>query len=154
MLIFLFFSSSWCTSYPEQPATLHPAGYPLHIIHLWFFALMCGSAHRVFFILILTHDFWTCERYLSLNGSSDSSVPCRPAFPSMAAGKQFPEFNWECLQLTKLQSYSSGAQYFYQYSELIPSLYCLGSDWSCWPVREASVTAIGSIFLGKLIPTL
>ncbi len=60
----------------------------------------------------------------------------------------------ENVQLTNLHSYSSGAQYFYQYSELIPFPYCLGSDWSCWPVREASVTDIGSILLGKLIPNL
>ncbi len=59
----------------------------------------------------------------------------------------------ENVQITNLRSYSSGAQYFYQYFELIPFSYCLGSEWSCWPVREASVTAIGSILLGKIIPT-
>jgi hypothetical protein len=35
------------------------------------------------------------------------------------------------VQLTNphnLHSYSSGSQYFYQYSELVPFPYCLGSD--------------------------
>ncbi len=47
-------------------------------------------------LLILYPLFQNMWKVPELNWELRFSVPCRPSSPSKAAGKQFPEFSWEC----------------------------------------------------------